>query len=99
MTRTAEIKIEERETRRNVQFIKAIDFALVGTLQTQGVELSGFTVKLDAWECLVTLRATQGNGSTVCHIGADNFISAILKALHMAQNDRLKWKPCKYNKP
>ncbi len=92
MSRTQELQREVKEEKRRVSLVKALEFELVGTLETQGIQMVGFAVKFDAWECLMTLKAEIGGKRQVAFVGADSVISCILKAVQAAQYDKLKWR-------
>lgn len=92
MSRQIDLKRELRETARRDALVKALDFELAGTLDTQGITLLGFAVKYDAWECLLTLKADIGGERNVSFVGSDTVMNCILKSVIYARQDRLRWK-------
>jgi hypothetical protein len=98
MSRQLEQARELRETKRRDALVRALEFALDGALQAQGIQLLGFAAKWDAWECLITLKSEVDGTRYVAFVGAGNIIDAILKATDAAQYDRLRWKEDKYKR-
>lgn len=96
MSRQLEQKVEERETAKRDQLVKVLDYGLVGALESQGIELLGFAFKYDAWNCLMTIKATVSDTRSVAFVGSDTLINCILKAHSEARNSRLKWRADKY---
>lgn len=92
MSRQLEVARELRESKRRDALVRALEFELEGTLKSQGIQLTGFAARFDAWECLITLKAEVGGGRQVSFCGASTFIEAILKATDAAKYDRLRWK-------
>lgn len=97
MTRQNDIEVEERETARRNQLVKVLEYGLVGALESQGIELVGFTFKYDAFNSLMTIRARFGENRRVAFVGSDSVINCFLKAHADARNDRLHWKKDKYH--
>lgn len=97
MTRLLEQKREERQALRINALVKALEFGLVGALESQGVEFLGFSVKYNAFNCLMTLRADLGGKRHVAHVGSDSIINCILKAENDASHDALVWVKDKYH--
>lgn len=98
MSRQLDVVREDRETKRRDLLVKALEFDLAGTLEMQGVQLQGFAVKWDAYECLMTLKADIGGTRHVAFIGSDCVMNAILKSVTAAKNDRLRWRVDIYSK-
>ncbi len=98
MSRQLDIKREQRETDRRDQLVKVLEFALVGALQAQDVELIGFSVKYDAFNCLMTIRADCAGTRKIAHIGSDSIMNCFLQAHSVAQHGRLTWIVDKYHK-
>lgn len=97
MSRQLEVQTEERETARREKLIQALEYGIVGALESQGVELLGFAFKYDAFNSLMTIKAQAGNKRLVCFIGSDSVINCILKAYSEARSDSLHWKKDKYH--
>lgn len=96
MSRQLEQKREEQITTRNNQVIKALEFGIVGALESQGIELVGFAFRYDAHNSLMTIKADFGNDRQVAFVGSESIIGCILKAQSDARNDRLVWRADKY---
>lgn len=92
MSRQLEAKVEQRQQKRDQAVIRALEFELVGSIESLGLEFLGFAIKYDAWECLMTLKVRAGGEKRVCFVGADSLTACVLKAVGMAQSDRLRWK-------
>lgn len=98
MSRQLDLVREKRETKRRDALVKALEFDLAGSLEMQGIQLIGFAIKFDAYECLMTLKADIGGARQVAFIGSDSVMNAILKAVSAAKNDRLRWREDVYAK-
>lgn len=92
MSRQLDIKREAREAKRRDALVKALDFGIVGALENQGIELRGISIKHDAWNCLLTLRADVGGVRSVCFVGSDSIINCFLKTERDAAGRELRWK-------
>lgn len=97
MTRQLEVKAEQRETAKRDQLVKVLEYGMVGALQSQGIELLGFSFKYDAFNCLMTLRADIQGKRRVCHVGSDSIINCFLKCESDARRDALCWLPDRYH--
>ena len=97
MSRQLDIKAEQRETARRDALVKALEFGIVGGLESQGIELLGFAIKYDAFNCLLTIKAIVGNTQSVAFVGSDSIINCFLKAHSCAQQDALKWRADRYH--
>lgn len=96
MSRQLDVKKELREVKRRDQLVRVLDFALVGALQAQGIELLGLSLKYDAFNCLLTIRSSIAGVGSVCFVGSDSIINCFLKAESDATRGALKWKADKY---
>jgi len=96
MTRQLEQKQEQRVTARNNALVRALDYGIVGGLESQGIELLGIAIKHDAFNCLLTLKAYVGGEYMVAFIGSDTMINCFLKAESEAKNQTLHWRADKY---
>jgi hypothetical protein len=94
-----DIAVEERQELKRNLLVKVLEYGLVGSLETQGIELLGFAFKYDAFNCLMTIKAVVGGVHSVCFVGSDTLINCILKSYAEARGDRLKWRADKYAKP
>lgn len=96
MSRQLELVKEERETKRRTALVRALEYELPGSLEIQGIVLTGFSMKYDAFECLMTVRADIGGEAQKAFIGAGSPIDCILKCVQAAKADRLRWSKDKY---
>jgi len=97
MSRQLEVKREERETKRRDKLVKALEFGFAGAIEGQGVQLLGFAIRYDAFNCLMTIKGIVSGVHSVCFIGSDSIINCILKAENDALCDALTWKADKYH--
>lgn len=97
MSRQLEIKQEERELARRSTLVKALDFGIVGALESQGVELLGIAFKHNAYDCLMTIKADVGGTRSISFVGSDTIINCILKAYGAASRNELRWRPDQYH--
>ena len=97
MSRLADVKVEERETKRRDQLVLVLEYGLVGALQAAGVEMLGFSFKYDAFQALMTIRADISGNRRIAHISSDSVINCFLSAHNLAHHGRLQWEPCRYH--
>lgn len=97
MTRQFDVLVEERETKRRAMLVKALEFGIVGALESQGVELLGFSFKYDAFNCLMTIKAEIAGDKKVAFIGSDSIINCVLKCYSEAADEGLHWRADKYH--
>lgn len=98
MSRQLEAKGEERQKARHDALIRALEFGIVDELRTQGIELFGFSIKYDSFNCLLTLKADVAGTRSVSFVGSDTIVNVILKTSSMAYNESLRWKEDQYYK-
>lgn len=96
MSRQLEQGGEDRQKRQDSALVRAIQFELQGTVAHNGYELLGFSVRLDEWETLITLRAMTDGGRVVAFVGGETLAGAIVKAVREGKRDKLKWRPDKW---
>lgn len=92
MSRQLDVESEVRESARRDALVKALDFGIVGALQSQGIELLGLSLKYDAFNCLLTIRADKDGARSVAFVGSDSIINCFLKAESDASRGSLRWK-------
>ncbi len=97
MSRQLDLKREERTAKRSAAVVRALEFGLVGALQTQGMELRGLSIIYEEFSCLLTLRVEINGARRVCHVAAGNIIDCFLRADSDAINRRLRFKKDKYH--
>lgn len=92
MTRHLDAAMEERDARRHEAIIRAVEFDLLRSVEVNGTSLQGFSVRLNDWECLITLRATRGGVREVCFVGAQDLGGCLIKCVREAKREKLHWK-------
>lgn len=97
MSRQLELKREQRTTAKHNALVKALEFGLVGALESQGIELLGLAIKYDPFNCLLTLKAIIDDDQVVAFVGSDTIVNCILKADSEARRNSLAWRPDKYH--
>lgn len=96
MSRQLEQIVEERTARRNLALIKAVEFELVGSVEAAGTALTGFSVRLSEFSCLITLRGVRDGVLVVAFVGSDDLGSCMLKCVREARMDKLTWQKDKF---
>lgn len=97
MSRQLEREREEREEKRRVSLVRAIEFGLFRALYNQGAELRGVAIRYGEFDCLMTIKADINGTRHVAFIGASSMMNCFIKADAAAACNRLKWKPDKYH--
>lgn len=97
MTRQLELEEEVRSTQRRDALYKALDYGFVGALESQGVELLGFSFVFDAYSSRLTIKGVVAGKYSICFVYADSPINCILRAQGEAMRDALKWGLDKYH--
>lgn len=98
MSRQLDAGIEGRARKRYDALVRALEFELVDELQTGGADLYGFSVKIDDWQCLITLRAFVDGVACVSFVGADNLAGVFVKSAQLAKKGELRWKVDRFAK-
>ncbi len=96
MSRQLDAKQEQRESLRQTELIKTLEFGLVGALEAQGLTFRGFSLRYEPFSCLLTLKVDAEGTWRVAHVGSDTIMNCFLKAQHDAYHHRLKWARDKY---
>jgi hypothetical protein len=96
MSRQLEAAAEDRDKKRHLAIVKAVEFELLGALNGEGNHLQGFSVRLDDWEVLITLRATRQGVPSVSFVGAEDLGGCLIKCVREAKRDKLHWKEDKF---
>lgn len=98
MTRQLEQQREITQRKNDVEVLRLLEYGLVEDVALSGTVLTGFSVRLNGIEALVTLRGTLAGRSQVCFVGAGDIPQAFRKAGKLARTDRLKWRADKFEK-
>lgn len=96
MTRHLDAEVEERQSRQDAALLKAVHFGLQGAVAHNGYELLGFSVRIDEYECLVTLRAMLEGERVVAFVGAETLAAAFVKVVRDGKRDKLTWRADKW---
>lgn len=96
MTRQADIKQEEQDTKKRDALYRTLEYSLPGALQHQGIELRGFSIIYDAFSCCMVLKGTRHNKWIVAFIYSDTMTNCLLRADSDASRGTLKWGTDKY---
>lgn len=96
MSRQLDQVQEERTARAHKALIRAIEFELQSSVALTGGVLTGFAVKIDDWQTLVTLKAVVDDVPSVAFVGADSLMGCILKAVREAKGGKLSWRADKW---
>lgn len=98
MSRQLDIKKEERAVAKRDALVRALEYSFQGALESQGIELVGWAMKYDAFNCLMTIKADIAGSRQVAFVGSDSVINCILKADSEARRNGLSWRADKYHK-
>ena len=99
MSRQLEQVIEERTKRRSQELVNCVEFGLEEAVHRAGGELTGLAVKFRPGECLIVVKVILAGKPQVAFVGAEDFGSALLKAVREARRDKLRWKVDQYISP
>lgn len=97
MSRQLDQKKEIYETARRDALVKALEYSLVGSLETQGIELQGIAIRYDPFNVLMTIKADIAGKRMVSFVGSDTLMNVFLKADSMSRSTVLKWKADQYH--
>lgn len=96
MSRQLDALHEERQARRGKRIIEAVEYALEKAVGHSGAELTGLAVKLHEGDCMLVIKGHLGGRAQVCFVGAEDFGSALLKAVREGNRDKLRWRDDAY---
>lgn len=96
MSRQLEQVAEERQRRRALAIVSAIEFELERSVGLSGRVLLGFSVKGMVEDSLLVLRAMNGEEAEVAFVGGEDLGSALIKACREARKDKLRWRADRY---
>lgn len=96
MSRQLEAAREGRAERGRKALVRAIEYELDDSLRASGALMTGFSVRYEEYETLITLRAILDGTPSICFIGAETIKGAILKCVREAKQGKLKWRPDKF---
>lgn len=96
MSRQLELVQEERTKKTHKALVRAVEFELQSAVALTGGVLTGFSVKIDEWQTLITLKAIVDDVPSVSFVGADSLTGCFLKAVREARSDKLAWREDKW---
>lgn len=96
MTRQADIKQEEQDTRKRDALYQALEYSLAGALEHQGIIMRGFSINYDPFSCCLVLKGIRGRKWTVAFIYSDTMTNCLLRAASDAARGTLSWGKDKY---
>ena len=96
MSRQLEAAQEARVDKRNNQLVRALEYELSGVLEIQRMTLLGFSLKIESYECLMTLRVVSGDSYMVGFVGSDTAANCIVKAVSAVRNGKVPFQADKY---
>ena len=84
--------LEARHRRERETALMALYGGLSDSVSYGGGDLHGLSMKFNAVECLMTLRADFPGGPMVAFIGGEDMASTFCKAMREAKGERLSWR-------
>lgn len=99
MSRQLEQRTEERQSRRERQIVRAIEFELEKAVGATGRLLTGFSAKGISGDCLLVLRAEADGHAEVAFVGGEDLGAALAKAVREGFRNGLRWRPDRYAGP
>lgn len=96
MTRQTENTLEQKEAKRALKLLRALEGGLDQAIGRAGGELYGFSVKANYDDCLLVLRAGFPSGPCVAFVGGYSAAQCLVKATREAGTDNLRWRQDKF---
>lgn len=98
MSRQLEQSGEDKQSRQDKALVRAVQFELRSTIEHLGFSLTGFSVRMDDWETLVTIRAVNQGQGMVSFVGSESLAGALIKAVREGKRDKLVWREDKWSR-
>jgi hypothetical protein len=92
MTRTLDAQLERRQERAKQAVLGAVFGGLEDAVAHAGGDLRGFSIKIGAYDTLMTIRADLPSGPMIAYVGAHDLADVLAKAVREARTDGLTWK-------
>lgn len=99
MTRLAEQDLEDGRTRSRAAAGHALELGLPSTLERQGIELTGLTLKYRGYDVLLIIKVLREGTPQVCFVGSDSAVNCLNKSVREAVAGRLHWRADRYAGP
>lgn len=96
MSRQLEQHQEETRKKRNAAIVQAVEYELAAAIERSGAVFAGFSCNYNPGEVLLVIKGDLGGRRQVAFVGAENMGSGLIKAVRLAQSDKLKWKDDKW---
>ena len=96
MSRQMDLKAEVRETKKRDALVRGLEISLNASLQFQGAELRGFSIRYGDFDCLLTVKANFEGRWHVANVSSDTMMNVMLKLFADAEKGRLTWRPDKF---
>ena len=97
MTRQLEQVREDKQRKHDQELVAALEFGLVEGLERAGASLSGFSMKYNPAECLITIRAEMAGRPQIAFVGAGSMSDCFIKSSRLAVTDKLNWRADKFS--
>jgi hypothetical protein len=95
MTRLDKV-MEARMAREREATLLAVYGGLESGVERAGGELIGISVRIQAMDCLLTLRAVFPAGAMVGFVGGEDLAAVMRKAAGEAARDQVRWQEDKW---
>lgn len=96
MDNQMEVIEAKRRDRRRKEIRVSIEYGLVGAVEALGGTLRGFSVRMDEYEVLMTIRATFEGKGMIGFVGAEDLGACLVKAVRELRNNKVTWRADKY---
>lgn len=96
MSRQLDVQREVRESAKRDTLVKAIEFGLVGALESQGMTFRGFSIKYRSFDCFMVVKAQVDDRWLVAYVASDTIMNVLLKSYEEARSETLRWSKDKY---
>lgn len=96
MNKDMERRFDERGRKERLQVLVAVYGGLSDAVARSGGELTGFTVKIDEYECLLVLKALFPGGPQVAFVGGSDLAACLIKGVVEGNRDMLRWRSDKW---
>lgn len=96
MSRQLDVQQEIRESTRRDTLIKAIEFGIVGALESQGMTFRGFSIKYRDFDCFMVVKAKVDDRWMIAYVASDSIMNCLLKSYQEARSETLSWSKDKY---
>lgn len=96
MSRQLDLARETKERERRDTLVKAIEYGLVGALQSQGMTFRGFSIRYRDFDCFMVVKAEIDERWLVAYVATDSIMNCLLKSYQEARSETLHWARDKY---